>query len=122
MAYQEALAGHREVLRDAVASHAGREVDCRADELLACFRRASEAIAAQLELTAQGSQLRVRWLGSATLLGSPARPRIACRLLIGSERPAAAGAGLNLVCPRGVAGGAHSCVVLAPKSTRRCRR
>jgi hypothetical protein len=33
-------------------------------------------------------------LGSATLLRSPARPGIACRLLIGSERPAA---GLNLV-------------------------
>ena len=33
-AYQDALAEHREILRDAVASHAGREVDCRADELL----------------------------------------------------------------------------------------
>jgi class 3 adenylate cyclase len=63
-AYQDALAEHREVLRDAVASHAGREVDCRADELLACFPRASDglaaAIAAQLALTSQGSQLRVR--------------------------------------------------------------
>ena len=34
-AYQDALAEHRQILRDAVASHAGREVDCRADELLA---------------------------------------------------------------------------------------
>jgi class 3 adenylate cyclase len=63
-AYQGALAEHREVLRDTVASHAGREVDCRADELLACFPRASDglaaAIAAQLALTSQGSQLRVR--------------------------------------------------------------
>ena len=63
-AYQEALAEHREVLRDVVASHAGREVDCRADEFLACFRRASDglaaAIAAQLALTSQDSQLRVR--------------------------------------------------------------
>ena len=63
-AYQDALAEHRQILRDAVASHAGREVDCRADDLLACFPRASDglaaAIAAQLALTAQGSQLRVR--------------------------------------------------------------
>jgi class 3 adenylate cyclase len=63
-AYQYALAGHRQILRDAVASHAGREVDCRADELLACFPRASDglaaAIAAQLALTSQDSQLRVR--------------------------------------------------------------
>jgi class 3 adenylate cyclase len=63
-AYQDALAEHRQILRDAVASHAGREVDCRADELLACFPRASDglaaAIAAQLALTALGSQLRVR--------------------------------------------------------------
>jgi class 3 adenylate cyclase len=63
-AYQDALAEHRQILRDAVASHAGREVDCRADELLACFPRASDglaaAIAAQLALTSLGSQLRVR--------------------------------------------------------------
>ena len=63
-AYQEVLAEHRELLRDAVASHAGREVDCRADDFLACFPRASDAlaaaIAAQLALTSQGSQLRVR--------------------------------------------------------------
>src|SRR4051794_6550015 len=63
-AYQEALAEHRQILRDAVASYAGREVDCRADEFLACFPRASDglaaAIAAQLALTAQDSPLRVR--------------------------------------------------------------
>ena len=63
-AYQYALDGHRQILRDAVASHGGREVDCRADEFLACFPRASDglaaAIAAQLALTSQDSQLRVR--------------------------------------------------------------
>src|SRR6476620_1189534 len=63
-AYQYALDGNRQILRDAVASHAGREVDCRADEFLACFPRASDglaaAIAAQLALTSQDSQLRVR--------------------------------------------------------------
>src|SRR3954470_10556438 len=63
-AYQEALAEHRQILRDAVASYAGREVDCRPDEFLACFPRASDglaaAIAAQLALTAQDSPLRVR--------------------------------------------------------------
>lgn len=63
-AYQYVLDGQRQILRDAVASHAGREVDCRADELLACFSRASDglaaAIEAQLALTSQDSQLRVR--------------------------------------------------------------
>ena len=63
-AYQDALAEHREILKNAIASHAGREVDCRADELLACFPSASDglaaAIAAQLALTARGSRLRVR--------------------------------------------------------------
>ena len=58
--------------------------------------------------------------GLPTLLGSPARPRIARRLLIGGERPAAAG--LKLACPRAGAGSANPCVVLAPKSTRSCRR
>lgn len=63
-AYQDALAEHREILRAAVAEHRGHEVDCRADELLACFQRASDglaaAIAAQLALTGQGSRFRVR--------------------------------------------------------------
>jgi class 3 adenylate cyclase len=63
-AYQDALAEHRRTLRDAVSSHAGREVDCQADEFLACFPRASDglaaAIAAQLALTSHGCPLRVR--------------------------------------------------------------
>jgi class 3 adenylate cyclase len=62
-AYQDAVAEHREILRDAIASHAGREVDSRGDEFLACFPRASDglaaAIAAQLVLS-HGSRLRVR--------------------------------------------------------------
>jgi class 3 adenylate cyclase len=75
-AYQDALAEHREVLREAVSSHAGREVDCRADELLACFPGASDgvaaAIAAQLALGSQDSRLRVRMglhTGEPTLIG-----------------------------------------------------
>jgi class 3 adenylate cyclase len=75
-AYQDALAGHREILRDAVASHAGREVDCRGDEFLACFPRASDglaaAIAAQLALS-HGSQVRVRMglhTGEPDLIGN----------------------------------------------------
>src|SRR5215470_973853 len=62
--YQDALAEHRESLRAAIASHAGREVECHADELQAAFARASDglaaAIAAQLALTAEGSRFRVR--------------------------------------------------------------
>ena len=76
-AYQYALDGHRQILRDAVASHAGREVDCRADEFLACFPRASDglaaAVAAQLALTSEDSQLRVRMglhTGEPELIGN----------------------------------------------------
>ena len=75
-AYQDALAEHREILRGAVASHAGREVDCRADEFLACFPRASDglgaAVAAQLALVSQNSRLRVRMglhTGEPTVVG-----------------------------------------------------
>jgi hypothetical protein len=57
-------------------------------------RRAITALSAWLAAPRSGS-------GLATLLGSPPRPRIARRLLIGSERPAAAG--LELVWPSGVA-------------------
>jgi hypothetical protein len=76
-AYQYALDGHRQILRDAVASHAGREVDCRADDFLACFPRASDglaaAIAEQLALTSEDSQLRVRMglhTGEPELIGN----------------------------------------------------
>ena len=62
--YQDALAEHRKILRAAVASHAGREVDCRADELFACFGRASDALAAaiagQLALISHGTPFWVR--------------------------------------------------------------
>ena len=51
-----------------------------------------------------------------TLLGSPPRPCIARCLLIGRQRPAATS--LKPVCPRGLAGSADSCVVLAPRLTR----
>src|SRR5690349_4048885 len=62
--YQHALADHREVLRTAISSHAGREVECHADELQAAFARASDAlaaaIAAQLALRSEGSRFHVR--------------------------------------------------------------
>jgi hypothetical protein len=57
--------------------------------------------------------------GLATLFGSPPRPRIARRLLIGSERPA------PVRLPRGWpsgSAGANPCVGPAPKATRSCRR
>jgi class 3 adenylate cyclase len=48
VSYAACLAEHRELLRMSIASHAGREVDCRADEYFAVFTDAAAAIAAAL--------------------------------------------------------------------------
>jgi class 3 adenylate cyclase len=66
--YAESLAEHRRLLREAVGAHAGRVVDCRADELFAVFPDAvgamAAAVAAQQGLAAhewaQGAKFRVR--------------------------------------------------------------
>jgi len=60
------------------------------------------------------------WGLAAALLGSPPRPRVAGRLLIGGERPPAAG--LTLARPSGVTGRANPCVRFAPEPTRSCGR
>ena len=44
--YGAVLDEHRRLLRRAVADAGGHEVDCRADELFAAFRRAKDAVAA----------------------------------------------------------------------------
>ncbi len=44
--YRAVLDEHRRLLRRAVAEAGGDEVDCRADELFAAFRRAKDAVAA----------------------------------------------------------------------------
>jgi len=58
--------------------------------------------------------------GLTALLGSPPRPRVAGRLLIGGQRPPAAG--LTLAWPSGVTGRANPCVGRAPEPTRSCGR
>lgn len=66
--YGTVLAEHRRLLRKAVAEAGGHEVDCRADESFAAFRRAKDAVAAAaagqsaLEAHAwpEGAAVRVR--------------------------------------------------------------
>ena len=66
--YGAVLDEHRRLLRRAVAEAGGHEVDCRADELFAAFRRAKDAVAAaaagHLALEAhawpEGAAVRVR--------------------------------------------------------------
>lgn len=66
--YGPVLASVREILRDAVAAHGGREIDSRGDELFACFEEPSQALnaalAAQRGLLARewpaGERVRVR--------------------------------------------------------------
>jgi len=62
-AYGDVLDDVRRVLRAAVERHGGSEVDCRADELFACFPRASEGVAAAV--AAQRSLAHAVWPGDA---------------------------------------------------------
>jgi class 3 adenylate cyclase len=72
-AYADALAEHRRILREAVARHAGREVDTQGDACLIAFERVSDAVATALEAQAclaahawpERQPLRVR-MGIAT--------------------------------------------------------
>lgn len=62
--YEQALDEHRAILRAALRAHGGFEVDCRADELFACFVGAEQALGAAIDaqrtLQTTGSPLRVR--------------------------------------------------------------
>ena len=60
-AYGGVLGDVRRLLRTAVEKHGGSEVDCRADELFACFPRASEGVAAAV--AAQRSLAHGVWPG-----------------------------------------------------------
>lgn len=48
VSYAACLAEHRELLRASIEAHAGREVDCRADEYFAVFTDAAAAIVAAM--------------------------------------------------------------------------
>jgi hypothetical protein len=66
--YEEELANVRRLLRTAVEEAAGQEIDCRGDEFLFAFRRASDAVAAAagaqralaMHRSAKGQEVRVR--------------------------------------------------------------
>jgi class 3 adenylate cyclase len=47
--YEQALADHRRLLRDAFARVGGREVNTQGDSFLVAFRRARDAVAAAVE-------------------------------------------------------------------------
>ena len=65
-AYGGVLDDVRRLLRAAVEKHGGNEVDCRADELFACFPRASEGVAAAV--AAQRSLAHSVWPGDVRVL------------------------------------------------------
>jgi class 3 adenylate cyclase len=64
-AYGDVLDDVLRLLRAAVERHGGSEVDCRADELFACFPRASEGVAAAV--AAQRSLAHAVWPGDAAV-------------------------------------------------------
>jgi class 3 adenylate cyclase len=71
--YQHLLGQQRDILRASIRTHRGFEIDCRADELFACFVSADAALAAAVHaqhgLLAKRSPMRVR-MGLHT--GAPA--------------------------------------------------
>src|SRR5919204_2446446 len=63
--YTDAVTQHRELLREAFASHGGVEVDTQGDAFLASFSRAQDAVAAAAD--AQRALASHRWLSGVTL-------------------------------------------------------
>jgi class 3 adenylate cyclase len=63
--YATALDDQRRILRDAVAAHGGREIDCRGDEFFAAFPRARAAVAAAI--AAQQALAEHAWPGGAAM-------------------------------------------------------
>jgi DNA-binding NarL/FixJ family response regulator/class 3 adenylate cyclase len=80
--YGPVLATVRRVLRAAVASHGGREVDARGDELFACFEEPGEALAAAVQ--AQRELLARKW---------PAGERVRVRMGLHTGRASVSEAG-----------------------------
>src|SRR5687767_16033166 len=59
-AYAEALAGHRRIVRDAIARHGGVEVDTQGDAFFVAFPDASAAVTAAAEAQRDLAENRVR--------------------------------------------------------------
>ena len=112
--YGTALSDHQRIVRDALASHEGWEIDTQGDSFFAAFRRAKDAVGAAVEaqraLAAhewpQGTQLRVR-MGMHT--GEPA---------VGGERYV----GLGVHRAARIAAAGHGGQVLVSQTTRELLR
>jgi peptide/nickel transport system substrate-binding protein len=112
--YATALSDHQRIVRDALASHEGWEIDTQGDSFFAAFRRAKDAVGAAVEaqraLAAhgwpRGTQLRVR-MGMHT--GEPA---------VGGERYV----GLGVHRAARIAAAGHGGQVLVSQTTRELLR
>jgi len=103
-AYAEALAEHRRIVREAVATHGGIEVDTRGDAFFIAFSRASDAVAAAAE-------------AQRALAAGPVRVRMG--LHTGEPRPTEEGyVGLDVHRAARIAAVGHGGQVLLSQATR----
>jgi class 3 adenylate cyclase len=63
--YAEVLAGHRRLVRAAIAAHAGREVDTQGDAFFAAFAGAKQAVLCALQI--QRVLAAQQWPGGAAV-------------------------------------------------------
>jgi predicted ATPase/class 3 adenylate cyclase len=103
-AYTDALAEHRRILREAVAAHAGAEVDTQGDAFFFAFARASEAVAAVVD-------------AQRALAGGAVKVRMG--LHTGEPRPTADGyVGIDVNRAARIAAVGHGGQVLLSQATR----
>jgi predicted ATPase/class 3 adenylate cyclase len=109
--YDEALAAHRRLLREAFAAHAGVEVDTQGDSFLVAFARARDAIDAAAD--AQRALASQAWPG-----GEP----LSARIGIHTGEPELSGGGyyvgIDLTRGARIAAAAHGGQVLFSQATR----
>ena len=103
-AYADALAEHRRIVREAVAAHAGAEVDTQGDAFFVAFARASEAVAAVVD-------------AQRALAGGAVKVRMG--LHTGEPRPTADGyVGIDVNRAARIAAVGHGGQVLLSQATR----
>jgi peptide/nickel transport system substrate-binding protein len=112
--YEESLALHQRVLRDACEAHGGREVDTQGDALFVAFARAKDAIGAALD--AQRNLARQDWPE-----GESVRVRMGMHTaepLVGSDRYV----GLGVHRAARICAAAHGAQIVVSQTTRELLR